>query len=57
VVADTFPIAIEPGTAPGTYRLMTGLYRRGDQRRLPAYSSGGEELGDYPELVEVVVGE
>lgn len=55
IYADTFPVGISPGAKPGTYRLMAGLYRHIDDRRLPATDAGGKSLGDYPELAPVVV--
>jgi hypothetical protein len=54
-VIDQYAIEVQPGTPPGTYRLMTGLYARIGDRRLPAYSAQGEPLGDYPELTTVTV--
>lgn len=55
IIADTFPIAIDRNATPGSYRLISGLYRRGDQSRLPAYSPEGLPLGDYVELAKVEV--
>lgn len=55
VVADTFPIAIDPKASPGTYRLVTGMYERITERRLPATSQDGKSLGDYPEVTTITV--
>lgn|GEM_PF-3969994 len=54
-IVDQYTIEIKAGTQPGTYRLMTGLYSRIGERRLPAYSARGEALGDYPELTTLTV--
>lgn len=54
-VIDQYTIEIKAGTPSGPYRLMTGLYSRIGERRLPAYSSQDESLGDYPELAEITV--
>jgi hypothetical protein len=54
VVADTFPIAIDPGAKPGTYRLITGMYERITERRLTA-TQDGQSLGDYPEVTTIIV--
>ncbi|MFL5733115.1 MAG: DUF2723 domain-containing protein [Chloroflexia bacterium] len=55
VITDTYPISISAQAAPGPYRLMTGLYTRLGQRRVPALNADGNSLGDYPELAEVSV--
>jgi hypothetical protein len=55
IVTDSFPISIGAQTAPGSYRLMTGLYTRLGQRRLTAFAQDGTPLGDYPELAAVIV--
>ncbi|MDQ6693803.1 MAG: DUF2723 domain-containing protein [Chloroflexota bacterium] len=54
-VVDTFILQISPDAAPGHYRLMSGLYPRLGDSRLPATSADGKSLGDYPELQEITV--
>ena len=55
LVTGTFDFTISSNPKPGTYRLVTGMYASVDLRRLQATASDGTPLGDYPELVTVVV--
>jgi len=48
-LADAHGIFIEPGTPPGHYRLIVGLYNSATGQRLPV----GESGKDYIELAEV----
>jgi hypothetical protein len=48
-VADAHGIFIEPGTPPGQYRLIVGLYNSATGQRLPVEESGR----DYIELVNI----
>jgi hypothetical protein len=55
-VADQHRIALPADLAPGSYRLIVGLYRpEKNNIRLPAWAEGGEPLGDEAELGEVRV--
>jgi hypothetical protein len=55
VITDSFSLPIAPQTAPGTYRLMTGLYTRLGEHRLPAFTEDGTSLGNYPELASITI--
>ncbi|MHB1294779.1 MAG: ArnT family glycosyltransferase [Anaerolineae bacterium] len=39
-------VELEPGTVPGAYRLVVGLYRIEDLARLPVLDAGGQRIGD-----------
>jgi hypothetical protein len=54
-IIDSHAIAIPPEAAPGTYRLIVGLYTRLGEARLPAVTERGGALGDYPELTTIEV--
>lgn len=55
IIADTYPIAINANTPPGTYRLMSGLYTRLGEQRLEAFTAEGTSLSDYPELATITI--
>lgn len=54
-VIDRYLISIAPGTTPGKYRLMTGLYPRIGDRKVTAFDEVGSPLGDYPELAVIEI--
>ncbi|MDQ5824349.1 MAG: DUF2723 domain-containing protein [Chloroflexota bacterium] len=54
-IADTVEIPISSTAAPGTYRLVTGMYNSVTQERLPAYAPDGAALGDYATLTEIAI--
>jgi hypothetical protein len=54
-VVDTLVMPIDPAAAPGTYRLVVGLYTRFGERRLLAHDATGQNLGDYWEMTPVRV--
>ncbi|MHB0859201.1 MAG: glycosyltransferase family 39 protein [Anaerolineae bacterium] len=49
-------LGVEPGTVPGPYRLVTGLYRMGDSARLPVLDVAGKRVGDEVALASLTVG-
>ncbi len=55
VVTDTLVLPIAPGAAPGSYRLIVGLYTRVGAQRLQATTGAGVPLGDYWEMTPVRV--
>ncbi len=50
-VTDTHGVFIEPGTPPGSYRLIGGLYRSQSGQRLPVAATGA----DFVELAQIEV--
>jgi hypothetical protein len=54
-VVDTLVMPIDPAAAPGTYRLVVGLYTRVGERRLVAHDAAGQNLGDYWDMTPVRV--
>jgi hypothetical protein len=45
-VPDTHTLMLPAALAPGTYRLLVGLYRPGDVTRLPVFDSQGQRVPD-----------
>ncbi|HET6314562.1 MAG TPA: DUF2723 domain-containing protein [Chloroflexia bacterium] len=54
-IADTLEIPISSTTAPGRYRIVTGMYNSVTQQRIEAFAADGTSLGDYVPLAEIVV--
>ncbi|HEX8600977.1 MAG TPA: DUF2723 domain-containing protein [Chloroflexia bacterium] len=54
-IVDTVEIPISSTAAPGTYRVVTGLYNSVTQQRQPAYGPDGAALGDYATLTEIAI--
>lgn len=46
LLPDPHPLAIDPETPPGDYRLVAGMYRWPAVERLPAYRDGGKRWRD-----------
>lgn len=44
-IVDRHGLLVPPGTPPGSYRLITGLYDRADGRRVPTTTGDSIELG------------
>ena len=53
-VRETYELALAADTAPGSYRLIAGVYHRETGRRLPA--EGERAHNDYVELARIPVG-
>jgi len=56
-VPDPRTLSVPGDVAPGWYRLEVGLYRSGDDQRLPVLDESGSEAGDFFVLDYVSVGE
>jgi hypothetical protein len=54
-IVDTVEITISSTAAPGTYRVVTGMYNSVTQERVEAFAADGTALGDYVTLAEIVV--
>jgi len=54
VIEDRYGVLVPPGTPPGTYRLIAGMYGYDTGRRLPV-TRGGKAVGDFVDLGEVRV--
>jgi uncharacterized membrane protein len=56
VIVDEHPIALGADLAPGTYRLVVGMYDEDFDTRVPAYDAGGAPLAhDRVEIGELIV--
>lgn len=53
-VEDNYGILVPPGTPPGSYRLLVGMYSPADGKRLPV-TLGGQAGPDYVQLGKVAV--
>jgi 4-amino-4-deoxy-L-arabinose transferase-like glycosyltransferase len=54
-IVDAVEIQVSSTAAPGTYRVVTGMYNSVTQQRLPAYAPDGVALGDYATLTEIAI--
>ncbi len=55
VIVDRYTIRVAEEAPPGTYRLLTGMYRESDLTRLPTFDAEGRPLGDTIPLAEITV--
>ena len=55
VIIDRYVIPVAEDAPPGTYRLLTGMYRERDLIRLPTFDADDRPLGDTIPLAEVTV--
>jgi hypothetical protein len=55
VLTDVHEITVRPDAAPGSYRLVVGLYDAASGARLPVLVGGARQSGDMIELATVTV--
>ncbi len=55
VVADRRTLTIKPGTPPGDYALLTGMYLPENGTRLDARDAGGNPIGNSARLTTVSI--
>jgi hypothetical protein len=55
VIVDPIQVPLAPDAAPGTYRLLVGLYLAPDGPRLPIRDPSGAIIGDALELTQIEV--
>ncbi|MCL4467105.1 MAG: glycosyltransferase family 39 protein [Chloroflexi bacterium] len=55
MLKDEYELVVRPGTPPGQYRLLVGLYDRATMRRVPVRATAGAQATDHLDLAQIGV--